>query len=227
MPQTPHDFPGPLQEQEIQFEDQYGALPSKEGAMLYSDGYFFAEDQYGVFNLRSAGGGGGSLHADTHISGGIDEIDGDQLDIDFTPAAYAPDTSPSEVTSTEHLSAHLAGIDAYVDTLGQEKLDIADHRTRRDLIHFIDSGPAGGFASGAYKEILPSGDPFPTSEIWWESAAKTEKIVELTITRDEGQKPTTEVWVMYDEDGSTILETITDSINYDGPFETNRTRTIS
>lgn len=103
----------------------------------------------------------------------------------------------------------------------------AVHRELRHLIHFIDSGPALGFISGAFHELLPSGNPFPTSEIWWESAAKTEKIVQLAVTRDAQQKPTTEVWQMYDTDGVTVLETVTDAISYTGPFETTRTRTIA
>jgi len=50
-------------------------------------------------------------HASTHISGGGDEIDGDQLDIDWNPTNYTPTTAPTEATSVDHLSAHLAGID--------------------------------------------------------------------------------------------------------------------
>ncbi|KKN37901.1 hypothetical protein LCGC14_0758810 [marine sediment metagenome] len=57
-------------------------------------------------------------HAPTHIRGGTDEIDGDQLDIDFLPTNYTPDTSPAEVTSTEHLTAHLKGIDDIIGTGG-------------------------------------------------------------------------------------------------------------
>ena len=100
------------------------------------------------------------------------------------------------------------------------------HDALRSLIHFISEGPAEGFASGAYKETLPSADPFPTSIIWWESAAKTDKIVEKTITYT-GVFPTTIEWKMYDTDGSTVLATVTDSISYSGPFETTRTRTIA
>lgn len=51
------------------------------------------------------------LHAPTHISGGSDEIDGDRLDIDFTPTRYVPDTTPPEVTLADELTAHLAGLD--------------------------------------------------------------------------------------------------------------------
>ena len=101
------------------------------------------------------------------------------------------------------------------------------HEGIRQLIHFIDCGPAGGFASGAFKEVLPLGNPFPTSEIWYTSAAKTEKIVELSVVRGSGQKPITETWEMYDTDGTTVIETVVDNIDYSGPFEVSRTRSIS
>ncbi len=57
-------------------------------------------------------------HAPTHIKGGTDEIDGDTLDIDFTPTGYIPDTTPPEVTDVAELSAHLAGIDGGIGALG-------------------------------------------------------------------------------------------------------------
>lgn len=40
-------------------------------------------------------------------------LDGDILDIDWNPTYYQPTTAPSEVTSVDELTAHLAGIDAY------------------------------------------------------------------------------------------------------------------
>ena len=51
------------------------------------------------------------LHGSRHISGAADPIDGDKLDIDFTPSIYTPDTTPAEVDTDEELTAHLAGID--------------------------------------------------------------------------------------------------------------------
>ena len=105
-------------------------------------------------------------------------------------------------------------------------LSEAAHKTLRHLIHFIDDGPAGGFASGAFKETLPAGAVFPTSEIWWESSGKLKKIVELTTTWT-GVKITAEVWKMYDVNGSTVLVTVSDSIIHSGIFETSRTRVIA
>lgn len=101
-----------------------------------------------------------------------------------------------------------------------------EHKVLRQLIHFIDDGPAEGFTSGAYKETLPAGDPFPTSEIWYTNSGKTDKIVEL-LTTWTGVNITQEKWKIYDTDGSTVLWTITDAISYSGVFETSRTRTIT
>jgi hypothetical protein len=108
---------------------------------------------------------------------------------------------------------------------GVAGLTKSEHRTLRQLIHFIDDGPAEGFATGAFREVLPTGDPFPTSAIWWESSSKLKKIVEVTVTYS-GPFPATEEWKMYDTDGSTVLATVTDTIVYSGPFESNRTRAI-
>lgn len=106
----------------------------------------------------------------------------------------------------------------------------AQHKALRQLIHFIDEGPAEGFASGAYKEIV--GGAFPTSVIWYEDATKTQKIVEKTITRSGGGAtnvaPTPIVWKVYDVDGTTVLATVSDAITYSSSvFESTRTRTIS
>lgn len=103
----------------------------------------------------------------------------------------------------------------------------AKHKILRHLIHFIDEGPAEGFASGAYKETLPSGDPFPTSFIWWESSDKLKKIIEETITYNTNKTIATDTWKMYDTDGFTVLATVSDTILYSGVFETSRTRIIS
>jgi hypothetical protein len=107
----------------------------------------------------------------------------------------------------------------------------SSHKTLRQLIHFIDEGPAEGFTSGAYKEILPAGDLFPTSVTWWESSSKLKKIVAKLITRSGGGatniKPTPIKWKIYDTDGSTVLWTISDAIVYSGIMESTRTRTIT
>ena len=138
------------------------------------------------------------------------------------------DGNPTENGALRYVSDDLvvklsSGVVSLTSGTGLSK---GSHDALRSLIHFINEGPAEGFASGAYKETLPSADPFPTSIIWWESAAKTEKIVEKTITYT-AVFPTTIEWKMYDTDGSTVLVTVTDSISYSGPFETTRTRTIA
>ena len=105
--------------------------------------------------------------------------------------------------------------------------EITDHQTLRHLIHFIDQGPGDGFASGAYKEVLPIGNPFPTSIIWYLDAAKTKKLVEKTITYSGTKFPTVITWQMYATDGVTVIHTVTDAITYNAAFESTRNRTIA
>lgn len=105
-----------------------------------------------------------------------------------------------------------------------EGITAAEHETLRHLIHFIDDGPAHGFASGAYRET--TGTVFPTAIIWYDKAGTgRKKIVSKEIVWS-GPFPTTITWKMYDA-SETLLATVTDSISYTTPFETSRTRTIS
>lgn len=98
------------------------------------------------------------------------------------------------------------------------------HRALRQLIHFIDEGPAEGFASGAYREV--TGTVFPSAIIWYDDNTKAKKIVEKNLTFT-GAFPTTIVWKIYDTDGTTVLATVTDTIVYAGAFESSRTRVIA
>jgi hypothetical protein len=103
-----------------------------------------------------------------------------------------------------------------------------EHETLRQLIHFIDQGPGDGFASGAFKETLPFGSPFPTSVTWYLDVAKTKKLVEKFITYSPTKQVTQIHWNMYDFDGVTIVHTVIDDITYvNNAFEGTRTRTIS
>jgi len=102
-----------------------------------------------------------------------------------------------------------------------------EHETLRQLIHFIDEGPGDGFASGAYKVILPTGNPFPTNITWYLDVSMTQKLVEKFIIYDTRRFPYIITWNMYDYDGITIVHTVTDTIVYDEAFESTRTRTIS
>lgn len=102
-----------------------------------------------------------------------------------------------------------------------------EHKTLRDLIHFIDEGPGDGFASGAFRESLPSGNPFPTSVTWYLDATKTKKLVEKFITYVNNAFPSVITWNMYDEDGVTLIHTVTDNITYNDAFESTRSRTIT
>lgn len=64
-----------------------------------------------ITNVGNVDGVDVSAHKARHIQAGLDEIDGDKLDIDWNPTYYTPTTAPTEVDNVAHLTAHLAGID--------------------------------------------------------------------------------------------------------------------
>lgn len=134
---------------------------------------------------------------------------------------------------TEGVSIGFDELDGYVQNLiasggggGGGGLTPFQHQTLRQLIHFIDEGPGDGFASGAFKEVLPTGNPFPTSITWYLDVGKTKKLVEKFITYNANKFPIQLHWNMYDFDGVTIVHTVIDDIVYSTAFESTRTRTI-
>jgi hypothetical protein len=118
------------------------------------------------------------------------------------------------------------GLDATAVGAG---LTADQHKTLKQLIHLADGvgGPMEGFTSGAYRETIPNGSPFPTSITWWTSSSKLKKIVEKNIVWDIYNNPIVISWKMYDNDGVTLLAIVTDSIIYNGPFEVSRNRIIT
>ena len=64
-----------------------------------------------ITNVGNVDGVDVSTHGNRHTSGGADEIDGDNIDIDWNPGTYTPDDSIGEAATVDSLAAHLKGID--------------------------------------------------------------------------------------------------------------------
>lgn len=77
-----------------------------------------------------------NTHASRHVDGGADEIDGDLIDIDFTPSNYTPDATPAEANDVDDLAAHLKGIDTALAGAGD---NLGNHTATQNL-------DMGGFA---------------------------------------------------------------------------------
>ena len=77
-------------------------------------------------------------HAADHIKDGTDEIDGDQLDVDFTPSNYTPDTAPAEASDLDHLTAHLKGIDTALAAGGSSVKTGMPGLIQEDLLFLMD-----------------------------------------------------------------------------------------
>ena len=101
------------------------------------------------------------------------------------------------------------------------------HETLLQLIHFVDEGPADGFASLATKTV--TGGLFPTLTEW--HRADDTLLISKAIDRSAGAattlKPTPIVWTLYDTNGTTVLHTVSDAITYSGIAEASRVRTIT
>jgi hypothetical protein len=95
------------------------------------------------------------------------------------------------------------------------------------LSNLVCCGPFEGYASGAYREVLPSGSAFPTSVTWYTATDRRFKIYDLTLTRSSSQMITQAQWRLYAADGATVTFTATDTITYDGPFESSRDRALA
>jgi len=64
-------------------------------------------------------------HADEHTTGS-DVIDGDKLDITYTPTNYTPDAGVAEAGDADDLAAHLKGIDDQLPTPSSAIDDLTD-----------------------------------------------------------------------------------------------------
>jgi hypothetical protein len=112
-----------------------GTLPNTMSADLDLNGFRLLNAQ----NVALEGSGGDMLAATYDPSGiaaqvvglsavqtltnktidpSLNTIDGDKLDIDFTPSNYTPDASPAEASDVDDLAAHLKGIDTALTSSG-------------------------------------------------------------------------------------------------------------
>lgn len=88
----------------------------------------------------------GTAHASSHEQGGNDEIDGDQLDIDYTAGNYTPATTGVS-SNVAHLSSHLNGIDneiaVHASDIYTNSMDISDHTSDTYNPHAVTKTQVG------------------------------------------------------------------------------------
>lgn len=101
-----------------------------------------------------------------------------------------------------------------------------NHPALRQLVHLAnDGGPYETFTSGSVEDTGPW--PFPTASIWYADTLRTKKIVETRVSYNPNKTISTVKQIAYDVDGATVLSTATDTITYQGIFETSRTRVMT
>jgi hypothetical protein len=121
------------------------------------------------------------------------------------------------------------GVGVFDPRTGGSGITADQHKILRQLIHFLVSGgPGGGFGVGPYySETLPSADPFPTSETWYEDATKAKKIVRYEVTYNANKTHATETTIVYKSDGVNPAAQAVDTISYSAIFEIHRSRAVT
>lgn len=94
----------------------------------------------------------------------------------------------------------------------------------RKLLDFIGA-PSTGYATGVHRTIT-MGVVAPSNITWWTDNTATVKIFEVNYTRNAQQCATTIEWKVYNDLGTVVLSTVTDTVTYSGIIETSRTRSI-
>lgn len=102
-------------------------------------------------------------------------------------------------------------------------IDDNEHKSLRQLMHFLDDGPGDGFSNNPYKEIY--GGLFPSRITWWTDSNKNYKIFQTEITRS-GVFPITQSYKIYTSIG-TLSSVATDVIYYSGSIEVSRIRYLT
>jgi len=176
-----------------------------------------------VIKQESAGGGGDSAD-EREYSAPIDEVEDavSAAGIFLQPVGGAAD----EDVLLWRESSRVYVKDSQ-DPSGAPLLSEVAHRALRQLIHFLDEGPAHGFSGPLTKTV--TGTVFPTLIEWKDSGGNN--VFTKTITRSGGGAtnlaPTPIVYRVYASDGTTVLATASDAVTYSGAFETGRTRTLT
>lgn len=121
------------------------------------------------------------LHAADHKRAGADEIDGDQLDIDWNPSNSTPATTPTEVSNVDHLTAHLYGIDQAIGALARGLVLIGSRSTN---LTGLGAGPS---------DIINAGNFTFVSGRWYRLSGFV-STVERTATLGTGDRAAIEIW---------------------------------
>lgn len=214
MPQTPDRHPGRF------FEDESITLgtssvdpPVEDGSMRYVSGSGFRFRERGFLRTTSPYSNVTASSAPTIFDDSTKGYEpGSLWIVSGTQQAYILTDATSGSAVWKDSTAAASGISSN------------DHKTLRQLIHFINEGPGDGFYTNPFREIV--GQPFPTRITWWSDAGKTLRLFQTEITRS-GIYPVTESYKMYDADGTTVVARATDSISYFGAYEVARSRSFA
>lgn len=102
-------------------------------------------------------------HAFTHIDGGSDVIDGDQVEITYIPTNYVR-TLATETTALDQLTSHLKGLDVRSPTGGEKQALVGTVGTPSSSNRYVtESDPRLGLGEGGRRLYFPIADSYGDS----------------------------------------------------------------
>lgn len=214
MPQTPDRRNGPL------YEDEYISLgtssvdsPAADGEVRYVSGSGFRFQERGFIR---------TLYPQSNVTSSVAPTAFDGYNKGYEPGSVWITTSSQQAYM---LVDPTSGSSVWKNvTSASSGITDTDHKTLRQLIHFINEGPGDGFYSNPFREIV--GGLFPSRVTWWSDSGKTIRLFQTEVTRS-GIYPVTQSYKMYASNGVTLLAVATDVIAYNGAFEVARSRSFA
>ncbi len=214
MPQTPDRHPGRFYEDEsITLGTSSLDSPTEDGQLNYVSGSGFRFREQGfIRTLQPYSNPTGSVAPTIFddVTKGYDK--GSTWIVSSSQRAYILVDQTSGSAVWKDITSASSGISS------------DDHKSLRQLIHFIDEGPGDGFYNNPFREVV--GGLFPNRVTWWSDSNKTVRLFQTEITRS-GIYPVTQNYKLYATDGFSILATATDTIFYQGAFEMARSRSFA
>lgn len=136
------------------------------------------------------------------------------------------DSSGGGDPALRHSKQHENSNDAIEAIQAKLGINFSSTATSLDFIVNLLLMTQGEHNQGIVRVI--SGGAFPTTITWYKDVGKTIKLVEKTYTYDSKKNITKVEIMLYDGTISNVLKrTITDNKTLSGPFEVERSRTIT
>lgn len=154
-------------------------------------------------------------------------------------------TNPNLKHSVQHQNINdaMSAVQAHIGISGSDVVETVNYRIKKlqedvktissgtvidfKKIQFLYNGPFEIFEDLQYIKEINYNGYFVNNIVWYADVNKTKKLFEIQYLDRNSKKQATRItYTVYHSDGNSIKSNVEDIITYNGPLETNRTRTV-